>query len=258
MSDLIQTILDLKNSAKNRRDRGRYSIAVSKLEQAIALAEAELNSTETTAAGKMQFAKHLSDCYGMQGGIYRRWALEAAERQGASAEQERTAYLAKSIKAYDEGFEYENNEAYKIIDSYNLVNRLVSRILYDPTWLSNESSQSYPIYEGDKVGNLKVELERAKKIIDEQVKLPRRRDPWALADQALVALLLGEADPVSAYADFIAVAPPDYVYVSAISAIEPLAELELTISRDSETVNVENNMKKTLQLLQAHLKDMRQ
>jgi len=253
MSDQLQTILDLKTKAKNRRDRGRYKIAVSILDEAIALSTQGLNSTKTAAARKSQFAKHLSDCFGMQGGIYRRWGLEVADEQPASAEQKRGEYLAKSIKAYGEGFSYESNDAYGIIDSYNLVNRLVSRILYDPTWLTNELPQLHALAAGEKPLNMKTELERAKKIIAKQLKLPRRGDPWALADQALVTMLLGQGDPASAYADLIAVSPPDYVYGSAIAALEPLAGLELTVTLNSEIVNVTDNLKKALRLLNARL-----
>lgn len=258
MSDQLQTIVNLKTKAKNRRDRRRYRIAVSILEKAITLAKEGLTSTQTTAARKSEFAEQLSDCYGMQGGIYRRRSLEAAERLRESNEQERAEQepsdLVKSIEAYDEGFSYESHEDYGIVNSYNLVNRLVSRILYDPTWLSNEFPQMLPPPKDDGPLNMKDELEHAKEVLGKQLKLARRGDIWAFADQALVTLLLGEDDPVSAYAEFIAASPPDYAYVSAISALEPLAE---TLSKISKTENVSKNLKEALQQLEACLEEMK-
>jgi len=257
MSDQLQTILDLKTRAKNRRDRRRYKIAVSILDKAIAEAKEGLRATETTA-GKSQFAKELSDCYGMQGGIHRRWGMEAEERlqkpeEQVRAKQERDNHLAESIKAYDEGFTFESDEAYGIVDSYNLVNRLVSRLLYDTIWLDGTPTTIpegvKPLDKEDELDNVRAQLKKALAIIRNQLKLPRRGDIWALADLALLTLLLSEDEdaPDSAYNDFIAAVPRDYAYESAISALQPLSELDLPLKE---------NLKKALKQLKKALKQL--
>ena len=48
-------------------------------------------------------------------------------------------------------------------------------------------------------------------MLSEQLKLARRGDIWTLGDQALITLLLGEDDPVSAYADFVASSPQIWI-----------------------------------------------
>ena len=241
MQDQLDAILDLKTKAKNRRDLKRYKAAVSILDKAIRRAKEGLYDAKTSSS-KSRFAKELSDCYGMQGGIHRRWGIEAYDDvesplDSVQAKKLKDLHLAKSIEAYDEGFMYESNADYGIIDSYNLVNRLVSRLLYDPTWLESKPkdvpTDIKPLAKEEHQDNVRVQLHSAAKIIREQLKLPRRRDIWALADLALVSVLLNEEGDSwgSAYSDFVAAVPPSYAYESAISALQPLAKLNIPPKR---------------------------
>jgi hypothetical protein len=49
-----------------------------------------------------------------------------------------------------------------------------------------------------------------------------------MADLALIQVLLGQADAVTAYARFNAASPPDYVYTSVLAGLRPLADLPLS------------------------------
>jgi tetratricopeptide (TPR) repeat protein len=218
MTELFETVRELKTKAKNRRDLGRYQKGIEILDKAISLLHEELSATETLE-WRSKIASELADCYGLTGGIYRRWALESA------SEKKRDERLIESIKAYDKGYDFESNEEYGIDDSYNLLNRLLSRIMYEPSWLTDSAAASIP--DGVESLSLTKKLTEAEQVIQEQLKINRRGDIWAMADLALVKLLLDKADPRSAYADFTSESPPGYAYESVLSTLRPLGELNL-------------------------------
>ncbi|HEX8650037.1 MAG TPA: tetratricopeptide repeat-containing protein [Pyrinomonadaceae bacterium] len=222
MEDLLQTIRNLKTRAKNRRDLGRYERAVRILEEeAIPLIQKELSST-SLADWRAQLASELSDCFGILGGLYRRWALET------ETEQERKLHLRKSVDAYEKGYEIEKNPKHNIINSYNMLNRILSYIFLEPDSLWDATPSEKASY--GKAYDVRQELQKIEAVIREQLKEKRRGDIWALADLALVRLLLGNDDPVVAYADFNAKSPPDFAYESALSTLRPLAKLRLPVA----------------------------
>jgi len=236
MEDLLQTIRYLKTRAKNRRDLGRYESAVKILrEEAVPLIQTELAST-TLADWKVQLASELSDGFGIMGGIYRRWGLES------ETEQERILHLGESVNAYEKGYELERNPEYNIANSYNMVNRLVSYILLEPASLSDastaESSSANISYD------VRLELNRAESVVRDQLKEKRRGDIWALADLALISLLLDSSDPITAYADFIAKSPPSFAYESVLSTLRPMAILSLPVG---------DKLREAVRLLEAEL-----
>ena len=270
MTDPLDNVRKLKKRAKSQRKRGKYESALNFLEQAIDSAQRELD-LQNTDLEKKPFAFEVGDCHGIKGGIYRRWALDEKDRlrdrgQPESAKRKLNELMIKSIKAYDEGFQYELT--YGNVNSYNMVNRLVNRLFYKPTWLATvppaipQDIKLVVDEQGVKVEvAVKDELKKAKEALRQQISVTgeRRRDIWALADQALVTLLLGEEDddPASAYADFIAASPPDYAYDIVISSLAPLSELKLTIPKNSASVNVSYNLKKPLRELKARLEEMK-
>jgi hypothetical protein len=163
-------------------------------------------------------ASELCDCYGLLGGVQRRWALDPRFYT------ERACHLKESIFAYDRGYRFESDPEFAPANSYNMLNRLVSRIIYyQHLSLEHTDPEISPV-------DMTKELEEARKCIREQVTGPRRGDVWALADLAMVELLLGLAEPAAAYASFNALSPPDYVYISALAGLQPLAELDLPIA----------------------------
>jgi hypothetical protein len=216
MDNLLQTIRELKTKAKNRRDLKRYESAETILNRAITLTEEELSATDSSD-WKAALASELSDCYGLLGGVYRRWGLEA------KVGEQRTLHLEQSVDAYTKGYNLEVVEEYHIVNSYNMVNRLVSYILLVPDSLRDPTAQTDPALSNSL--NVWEELAKAEAAIRDQLKEKRRGDIWALADFALVRLLQNKDYPGQAYAEFNAQSPPDYAYESALSTLRPLAEL---------------------------------
>jgi tetratricopeptide (TPR) repeat protein len=236
MEELLATIHDLKTKAKNRRDLERYESAVSFLQKALQILEPALASA-TRTEWKSQLASELADCYGLLGGVYRRWALSSTD---VKDQQER---MQASFEAYNKGYqEYEAHEEYKISNSYNQLNRLVSYVLCTPNCFAGGASPN-----GETLP-LKEELEKAGESIRQQLMLERRGDVWALADLALVNLLLDRETPVSAYASFIAASPPDHAYDSALSVLRPLASRGLPMSA---------KLKDAVGLLESRLQQLR-
>ena len=84
MSDVTERIVDLKTQAKNRRDLKRWDRAAALLKQAIGVAEKEYNST-SAPEWRAMMASELADCWGILGGVERRWALDPASDARGSA-----------------------------------------------------------------------------------------------------------------------------------------------------------------------------
>jgi len=133
---------------------------------------------ESTGLGALtalekQVASQLADCYGSLGGALRR-----------------NKEYVDSVQAYDNGFDIESNERFGIVNSYNRVQRLVARILaHDGLLDSPESLKQLPVPENK---NVFSELVAAEQVIKGQLDGPRHGDRWAMADQAMTSLLIGD------------------------------------------------------------------
>lgn len=238
METLFQTVRELKTKAKNRRDLERYEKATTFLEKAIKLLETALENATTTDL-KSNIASELADCYGLLGGINRRWGLISTDRQ------KNLELLQASFDAYDNGYQkYEAHKEYKIANSYNLLNRLVSYLLFNPTSLIDTPTK---LSHGQTL-LVKEELEKARVNIRQQLMLERRGDIWALADMALINLLLDRETAAAAYEDFLAASPQDYAYDSALSVLRPLAEIPLPVAA---------KLQEAVQLLEAKLQSLK-
>lgn len=213
MPTVLDEIRSLKTQAKNRRDLRRYGAARDVLNRAIGLAEQNLANSELF----YKMTEELADCYGLLGGVERRWALES------QAADERASHLLASIDTYDKAWKYESGEEYRVVNSYGMVNRLVSRLLLKPDCLWAEGKTSF----GDKVQPLDVKaaLQEADRKIEEQLARPRRDDYWAAADLGLVRILLEKEDPAVAYSGFLEKSPPDYAFKSVLEVLRPLSNL---------------------------------
>jgi tetratricopeptide (TPR) repeat protein len=212
MATVLDELRNLKTQAKNRRDLRRYNSAARLLERAIALA------TTNLAIGELrgQMAEELADCNGLLGGVQRRWALE-------SDGEERSLHLVESIRAYDAAWEFESGD-YGVVNSYGMVNRLVSRLLLTPDSLFAEGLTDF----GKNVQPLamRAQFQEAGQRIEAQLARPRRDDYWAVADLALVNVLLEKQEAVSAYSGFLEKSPPDYAFKSVLDVLRPLAGLK--------------------------------
>jgi hypothetical protein len=217
MTPQLERIRELKTSAKNQRDRGikGYPRALASLREAIALGEEAVEAPLPELAAKS--AAELCDCFGLTGGIERRWADEL---EG----EERTSHLRLAVLAYDAGHGYESDPRYGISNSYNLVNRLIARLLLAPQALEADAPLAL---DGVAALQLATEFDRAAEVIRDQVAGPRRGDYWAWADLAMIEVLMLRSPPEVAYAQFLGLGPPDFAYVSALAALRPLAALEI-------------------------------
>ena len=208
----LDKIRALKTQAKNRRDAEQFERAVTFLGEAIGLAESELR-TASVREYVYQLRSELADCYGLLGGIERRRA------RGSSDQREKQAHLEASVDAYDRGFQHEASTG---TSSYNALNRLIGRLLLDPD--SSPRAGSGSASTSSRTVDVAKELRALAAALDEQLGATRRGDYWALADLALLKVLLGDENPVAAYSRFIAVAPPPFAYRSVLNSIQALAD----------------------------------
>jgi len=204
-------IHNLKTRAKNNRDDGDFERAIKFADEAIGMATDRLEQSD---ADRQAYARELADLQGLKGGIRRREALDT--EPGSVARQE---LLARSRDDYDQGYDYEREVG--LDDTYNLLNRLISRILLQPSALDGAPLDDEPQLEAD---GLRPALQEAADKLNKQLAGPRRTDPWALADAALVEVLLTDSPQyLSSYARLHQESPPTYVYESALSVLRPLA-----------------------------------
>jgi hypothetical protein len=178
MVDVIESARTLKSRAMDARDDGDFEGAIKLLSQARGELESELRDLEpkradSNAPGRFEqeVAAQLAHILGSMGGVYRR-----AKNYRAS------------IASYDAGEKFENPEApYEIVNSYNLVQRLVSRVFLNPRAVDEPEV----IVEGLPLAKA---LDSARREIERQLTGKRRHDEYAAADLAVVALLRGDAD----------------------------------------------------------------
>src|SRR5262249_34336283 len=144
----------------------------------------------------------------------RRWGLE-----GDAAG--RPHHLVASCAAYDAGHGYEWDERYDIRDSYNLVNRLIARLLIRPEVLHLD--EVVDLGGGLEPLNVPTELDKAKAAVEQY--LAKKGNFWAEADLALLRVLIDRTDAAIAYAEFCKLKPPAYAFTSALDGLRPLTAL---------------------------------
>jgi hypothetical protein len=188
VGDTLERIRDLKERAMLARDLEEYSEAIEILGEAEAALLRELAQLEQGRTGaerpgdyELSVRKQLYAIRGSQGGIYR--------RMGGS-------HYLDSARAYDAGYDVERG----FEDSYNLTQRLVSRVL--------ERSSS-AVSEGEVVEGVDVrkELGEARRVVEAQMEGPRQKDEYAAADLLTLSALLGSPDWPSALQRFLRLAP---------------------------------------------------
>jgi hypothetical protein len=231
MSDVLERVNELKTQAKNRRDLKRYDRAASLLKQAIELASTEFEATKTNLPDqRATLASELADCWGILGGVERRWALDPS-----SDVEQRTTRLQRSIRAYDEGYRYEADPLLSSAPkTYNRLNRLVVRLLLNPERLTANGNARDQ--EPGGMLNVRSELEAiAAQIMEQGID-----SVWTAADLALLDVLLGRQDAASAYSNFEKKQPPDFACQSALDVIRPLAAANLATA--AELKNAEQRL----------------
>jgi hypothetical protein len=199
-----QVLLHAKSErvgAKSATNRGRLDRAREILTSVIDLLKSSLAEDASAEArvttSRNEVARVLADTYGMLGGVER--------RRGA---------LREALSAYASGCKLEQDPEFGIVDSYNLVNELVLKILIDPS----------------SFGGLADELLRAAETVREQVRGPRRDQWWAWADAALLELLVGNGQAADqAYHNFAKNGPGRSGFTSVVDV---LAELAVKLQAD--------------------------
>jgi hypothetical protein len=199
MAEIIGETRSLKNLARNQSDAGNGETAATTLQHAIDLLEAALterqrqldNAEGGIVAGETPekvFAAELADLYGMLGGVRR--------KQGD---------LVGSITAYDQGFKYEADPRYGIVNTYNALNRLVTRVLLKPGCLLDPEAFRGELEFVDVPRSLS-ELQRELK---QEVDGARSNDFWAAGDLAFTCALKGDVQgAVEGFQRFKSCSPP--------------------------------------------------
>ena len=201
MRDILAEVRDLKSEARRRREAEppNYAGAGRSLRKAIDLLESALEemAEEGTSRLRFDFAQQLADCYGSMGGVLR------SDKK-----------YEESISHYDRGNEIERR--YKMLSSYNLVQRLVARILSEP---GKVEAREWRVQGVD----VAAELVAAEAVLESQ-QSARAGDVWFLADQALLALLLRRDSEGAAWRKFKAAKPPSFAYDSILRVIDDLTD----------------------------------
>lgn len=217
MSETIDGIENLKALARKQSAQGQYEIEAKTLHDCIEILEAALAKVESHGeialrepADKEEtlIAAQLADLYGMLGG--------ARRKQGD---------LMRSLAAYDQGFWYESNPRYRIVNTYNALNRLVIRILMYPGSLTD--SEALRDVKGLEFVDVPRTLNELQTELKQEVEGARSGDFWAYGDLAFTCALKGDEPGVlDALQRFEACSPPQFAYSAYISGIGSVAELD--------------------------------
>lgn len=218
MAEIIDEVRKLKASARSESERGQYEAAarilrgaIESLEAALARAEGgDARSSAPTDAEESRLAGELADLYGVLGG--------ASRKQGD---------LVRAAAAYDRGFRYESHPRYGIVNTYNTLNRLVTRILMRPDSLSDPEvlrgvSELEFVDVPAALAELRPELER-------EIAGVRVNDFWAAGDLAFTCALNGdEQGALRAVRGFASCSPPPptSAYAAYAGWIGAVAELD--------------------------------
>jgi len=199
----LEEVRSLKASAKSDRDSGFWGDSLGDLNEAIQKLR-RVDRTDIPLGFSHAIDAELADTYGQVGGVERRWAMECANF-------DQKQHLERSLAAYDIGFEFERQLSRDLVEAptYNRVNRLVARVLLQPTVLNDASLEST---------DFSNELREADNILGVRIKGPGQRDPWVYCDIGTVKLLLG-TDWLQVVQQIQKLRPPPFVYDSWLSTL---------------------------------------
>jgi tetratricopeptide (TPR) repeat protein len=201
--EVIEVANAKKRAAQRKRKDGEYNAALQLIDEAIrSLDEARQTLSEAAAAAERgrKLAEAIGDAYGTKGGILRSFGK-----------------YDESCAAYDAGYQYEGSPQYGFANSYNLTQRLVARFLAAPERFALDVWR-------DKDVVFPESLEQAERTIRDHMAGPRLNDPWAMADQAMLLMLLGRdvSEEQSAWRRIKSARPPAYVFSSTLEVVNDL------------------------------------
>lgn len=162
LEEILKQVDSYKASAEANKDFGDYDEAINDLQHAINLIAPMLERIEAIHCEDIEryqtwllkLAHELADCYGMQGGNYRRHGN-----------------LKKAENAYKNGGDLEIR--YKIPETYNRTNVIVLQLLRSP-----KSHKA-----------LEQRIQEARDIVKSQINGKNKNKWWAWADFGLLSLL---------------------------------------------------------------------
>lgn len=235
MSDIIKEVRELKSKALDARDIGRLNLAldylgqaINKLSSALANLRVRRDPGESPGQQEIEIATQLCHILGSKGGVLRR----AGD------------YIPAAL-AYDGGYDLEKPSAeYGIVNSYNMVQRLVARVFAEPKAILPESEPvaGVPVHH---------ELSEAKKEIRRQLDGPRSHDEYAAADLATVSLLL-EDDWEQSLDEFLLFDPKPEPYAFQVT-LELLEALRDRVASTLEAPpGLQENLTRAVQVLSAN------
>jgi tetratricopeptide (TPR) repeat protein len=230
--DLLEQVKALKDRARAYRDfdepdeaakmygetikllQPEEKLAQERLETARSEQNTEGDGSTTPTRYELQVAEELADCHGSRGGALRRMGS-----------------LDEAIREYDLGYALETNRHYKMISTYNTINRIVVRVLRAPAWLHDPGQltddERKAVGDSGARGELKAAMHRLEARFKE-LKEQQKKDPWALADLVMIkALQNDEADAKMALKKLKDSKPPNKCYESALGTMRDIAKLEL-------------------------------
>ncbi len=231
MKEEIAKALDEKDLALDARDSGNTTEALRLIDRAISclkgLWEQKGEAIDSAGANaspeERDLVEALAETYGVKGGILR------------SSQDPVNAY-----HAYDDGLRFEQHEARKVDNSYNLVQSLINRVLAEPS----KTGALAPEWKVDSK-DMWQELEEARGALQQQLATGRGNDPWAWADMITVQVLLASKDPSigrqrveNAYSQFENLRPKPRVYESTLRALEDLKRCLEQVAEDERHENL--------------------
>jgi len=210
-TNVIDTVLRLKQRAQTARKRQKYDEAHKYLGEALTRLETEYENVSDPKY-RADISVQLADCYGIMGGILRR---EGHHRE--------------ALESYEKGYKYEESGN---TDTYNLSNTISLRIILDGSSISSPA--------------MKRKLNDAiEKITQQIVSGKRAGEWWAWADRGMFNLLAGNCDAaIEAYSNMRGA--KDDPYTSHIAVLtEILDSLRKVDSAEAKkiAVDVENAIK---------------
>ena len=157
-------------------------------------------------------AVQLADCYGMKGGIFRH-----------------AKDFNASVACYDLGYLYESCRRFEIINSYNLLNRLLSHLMLEPQALTDE--------EGEVAGlPLRPALEEAQSHRKADQQVASRQRPVGLGGLAVCTALLQRSPDEKTWDEFFKLVPSNHAHKTTADTLETLLRCDGSNSIPQEAI----------------------
>jgi hypothetical protein len=256
----IEAAVDKKDRARRRRDRGRISEAIRLVDEAVSdlevlwqLHKQSINaSRENASPDERALVGALAECYGVRGGIYRS-----------------AGKASKAVESYDRGQKFEAHEANRVDNSYNLIQRLLNRVLVEP---QSVGADPWRVLGADMWKELREAQETLFKQItgtrgsdpwatpSKQLTGTRGSDPWAAADTLILVILMSpQSDDLSveldsAWQGLMRLNPGRFLYESTLRTLKDVRNSLETVAEASRSISW-HTVREAIEIVIGRLKD---